>query len=472
MNLANLTAVEAIAAMRNGDIQAEDYAAALVKRANAFADLNAFISYDSDTVIEAGRAADTQRNKGTQLGKLHGLPLTLKDNIDTAQFFTTGGTPGLRHHQPKTDAPVFARLREAGAYCFGKANLNELAFGLTGNNEAYGRTKNPYNPDCIPGGSSGGTGAAVAARMTPVGMGSDTAGSVRIPAALCGVVGFRPSTGRYDQTGVIPISHTRDTIGLVTRSVEDVALLDGVITGDELNPSPIQLQGLRIGVPRNYFFDNLDPEVEGVTAKALYRLAEYGIVLVEVDIPDFGATNAAASTPIAFYESPRDLNKYLVEHGLDLEFADIARTAGNPDVKSVLESLVGEEAVPKTVYQEALTKFRPRLQTIFSNYFQAHEVRAIVFPATPIPAPLMSEDLDLSLKTKGISPFWTIIRNFDPGSTAGLPGLTIPIGLTERGLPVGLAFDGPEGADRDILSIGHALQILEPPMPEPVLQLL
>ena len=192
-------------------------------------------------------------------GRLAGLPVPVKDNFDTADMPTTGGTPGLRDHRPRHNAPVVQRLIDEGACIMGKLNMHELAYGITSNNGAFGAVRNPYDPSRIPGGSSGGSGAAVAARMAPVALGSDTGGSVRIPAALCGVAGMRPTTGRYSQAGVVPISHTRDTAGPLARSVADLALFDSVITGVPNDLPTIPLRGARIGVPRGHYFDNLHP---------------------------------------------------------------------------------------------------------------------------------------------------------------------------------------------------------------------
>ena len=204
-----LTISEAAAAIRRGEMTALAYAEALLAQAEKAASLNAFIHHDPEQVRAAARAADAKGGAGA--GPLHGVPLALKDNLDTADMPTTGGTPGLKGHRPKRNAEVVQKLLDAGAIAFGKANLHELAYGITNNNAAFGAARNPYDPTRIPGGSSGGVGAAVGARIVPGGIGSDTGGSVRVPAALCGIVGFRPTTGRWSQAGVVPISHTRDT---------------------------------------------------------------------------------------------------------------------------------------------------------------------------------------------------------------------------------------------------------------------
>ena len=195
-NYADLSAVEAVARMRAGDLSAERYAEALLARCKAGESLNAFITLEPAQVLEAARAADQRRAAGAHLGLLHGLPVPIKDSINTREYRTTGGTPALREFRPALNAPIVEQLVRAGAIVLGKTNLHELSFGWTSNNLAYGAVHNPYDPTRIPGGSSGGTGAAIAARMAPLGVAEDTEGSIRVPAALCGVKGFRPTTRR------------------------------------------------------------------------------------------------------------------------------------------------------------------------------------------------------------------------------------------------------------------------------------
>ena len=189
-DLTELSVVQAAAAIRDGDIKSEDYAAALLARCEAGKNLNVFISLDADRVLDAARAADQKRASGSKLGVLHGVPLAVKDNMHVTGYTTTAGTNSLRNFHPKTTAPVVATLLRQGAICLGKANMHELALGFTSMNQAFGIVRNPYDPARMPGGSSGGTGAAVAARMAPAGLGSDTNGSIRIPSSLCGGLKF------------------------------------------------------------------------------------------------------------------------------------------------------------------------------------------------------------------------------------------------------------------------------------------
>ncbi len=224
MDYSYLTAVEVLAAFERGEIRVSEYVDLLLERCEQYRDLNAFIYQNPDGIRDAAIRADRARDAGETLGPLHGLPIILKDNIDTREMPTTGGTPALKGHRPLENAPIVQSLLEAGAIIFGKANMHELAHGITNNNKAFGPVRNPHDRTKIPGGSSGGCGAAVGARLVPAGIGTDTGGSVRIPAALCGIVGFRPTVGRYPQRGIVPISHTRDTAGPMTRSVVDTAV--------------------------------------------------------------------------------------------------------------------------------------------------------------------------------------------------------------------------------------------------------
>jgi mandelamide amidase len=275
VDLWNLTLIEAVSKLKRGEIRAAEYIEALLQRCGRHRELNAFIYQDFETIREAARHADEILDSGIALGPLHGAPIILKDNIDTATMPTTGGTPALKDHRPSRNAPIAQALINAGAIIFGKANLHELAQGITNNNRTFGPARNPYDPDRIPGGSSGGCGVAVGARLAPAAIGTDTGGLVRIPAALCGIIGFRPTIGRYPQGGIIPISHTRDTAGPMTRSVADVVLIDKVITGSMEEILPARLRGLRLGVPRAYFYENTDPAVADVMESALTRLSVF-----------------------------------------------------------------------------------------------------------------------------------------------------------------------------------------------------
>ena len=460
-------------ALHQGDLSALEYATTLLAQAAKYSSLNAFIQHEPDLVLTAARQADASRARGDALGPLHGIPLALKDNLDTAGVATTGGTPGLRGNVPGRNAPVVQKLLDAGAIVFGKANLHELAYGITTNNATFGASRNPWDPSRIPGGSSGGTAVAVAARIVPAGIGTDTGGSVRVPAALCGIVGFRPTTGLWSTVGVVPISHTRDTPGPMARSVADCALLHQIVVGStlatsaSLAPNAVVLKGVRLGIPRGHFWDNLDAEVAQLCEAVLGRLRTAGAILIEADVPNAGALDNAAGFPIALYETVSDLNVYLREHGSQLDYAALVAQCASADMAGLLQGLAGAGAIPPSVYQHAIQTDRPALQRAYADYFRSHQVEAMVFPSTPLPASKIGEDDTVMLNGVQVPTFGTFIRNSSPSSVAGIPGISLPVGLTRARLPVGIELDAPAEQDQRLLQIAQALEALLPAMPAP-----
>ena len=466
-DLIELTVVEAAAALRERACSCREYVEALIARSEAMAGLNAFVSHDWDALLAAARAVDG--GSGPR-GPLAGVPLALKDNIATTTLTTSGATGALAGFVAPRNAPVAEALFEAGALLGAKANMHELAFGITNNNAVTGPARNPWDPTMIPGGSSGGTAVAVAARMMPGGLGTDTGGSVRLPAALCGIAGFRPSVGRYSGAGIIPISHTRDTAGPIARTVADLRLLDAVMAGTGTgptggagragsDPAPAPaLDGLRLGVPRAAFLTDLEPEVAAEAGRVLDLLSDLGVELVEAEIPEVSELNAAVGFPIALYEFVRDLPRHLAENGLALSLEDVLGGIGSPDVRGIVASQLGAEAMPEAVYRQALDVDRPRLQRTYASYFDAHAVEAVIFPTSPVTARPIGDDETIDLAGERVPTFPTFIRNTDPGSNAGIPGLSLPTGLTSTGLPVGMELDGPAGSDVRLLAVGAAVE--------------
>src|SRR5437773_1522395 len=473
-----LTATEALSAMAAGDLRAETYAAILLGRARSLRNLKVLTSQDPEQVLQAARAADKARAHGQLLGPLHGWPWLIKDNINSAALPTTAGTPSLIGNRPRANAHVLDALLGAGGIVFGKANMHELAFGITSNTGACGPVRNPYDPSKIPGGSSGGNAAGVAARFAPAGIGSDTGGSTRIPAALCGVVGFRPTVGRDAGTGtlagvreVVPLSHTRDTPGPIARSVADVALLDAVITGQPRTLPRADLRGLRLGVARRSFFADLDPALEEVVDEALDQLQDSGAVLVEVDIANLEDLNARVGFPVVLFEAGTDLPVYLEANHTGVTLQELVAAIASPDVKAIFEqSIIGPGAIPESVYRDAIEVFRPQLQAAYQRSFDEHALDALVFPTTPLPARPIGQDQTVELNGRQVSTLLTYIRHTDPGSNAGIPGVSVPIGLTGDRLPVGLELDAAAGSDRRLLAIASAIErvfgFLPAPRPE------
>ena len=271
---------------------------------------------------------------------------------------TGGGTPALAKRVPADDAPIVKQLYAAGALLAGKANMHELAFGITSNNAFTGAARNPWDVSMVPGGSSGGSAAAVAARMVPASIGTDTGASVRLPAALCGVVGFRPSVGRYEGAGIIPISRTRDTAGPIARCVDDIALLDSVLSGDSTKTPTVSLSDCRLGVPRRDFFQGAETAVAELMEDTLQSLRRAGVTLVEVEIEDLSELNAAVGFPVVLYEFMRDLPRYLRESGYGLTTEDVAEAIASPDVAAIVRSQFGSSAVSKITYSNPVEALR------------------------------------------------------------------------------------------------------------------
>ena len=294
--------------------------------------------------------------------------------------------------------------------------------------------------------------------MMPGGIGTDTGGSVRLPAALCGLAGFRPSVGRYPGAGIIPISHTRDTAGPIARDVADVRLLDAVMAGTDRIDPVRELGGLRLGVPRAAFYRDLETEVATEAGRVLDLLSNLGVELIEAEIPDVSDLNAAVGFPIALHEFVRDLPRYLAENGIGLSMNDVFKGIGSPDVKAIVESQLGAEAMPEAAYLKARDIDRPRLQRHYASCFADHDVEAVIFPTSPVSARPIGEDDAIELNGERVPTFTTYIRNTDPGSNAGIPGISLPTGLTFAGLPIGMALDGPARLDEELLAIAAAIE--------------
>jgi mandelamide amidase len=419
---------------------AEAVVAASTQRARELADLGAFIS-----------VADHPRPGP---GPLAGVPLAVKDNLDTVDLPTTGGTPALRDSRPGRDQHAVARLRAAGAAVIGKTNLHELALGITSNNAAFGPVRNPHDTTRSAGGSSGGSAVAVATGVVPIALGTDTGGSLRVPAAHCGVVGWRPTTGRWGSDRTVPISHTRDSVGVLATSVADVVLVDQLVTDEPAAAAPGR--PLRLGVPREGFYDDLHPDVARCTEEALARLAAAGVELVEVTVEGAHALDAECGFPIVFFEVARDLPAYLAtlpgpESGLTL--ADVLAQVASPDVRGALEAAAGG-AFTAEVYEQAMAT-RERLRAAYAAALRpagAQPLDALVYPTVPLPAPPLGDDETTELGGRQVPVFLTTIRNTGPGSTAGMPAISLPAGSTRAGLPVGISLEGLPGEDAALLA--------------------
>jgi mandelamide amidase len=467
--LTQLSATAAVTAMRNGDLLAEDYANALLDRCAEAAHLNAFITLEPDRVREAAVAADQLRASGATPGALHGLPIPVKDSVNTKDYPTTGGTNALRNFFPAENAALVDRLIAAGAIVMGKTNIHELSFGWTSNNQAFGAVRNPYRNDRIPGGSSGGTAAAVAAGMAPLGIAEDTQGSIRVPAAMCGIYGFRPTTHRYPNSGVLPITPLFDQVGPHARNVADIALFDNVISGESIVTSPAVLQGLRLGLPRAFFFDDLQNDVAQVTDDALRRLADTGVEFVEVDVPEIARLIGLTTAQVQQYHVMPMLQKYLQEYAAGITFDELLAQA-SPEIQEIFKLLVlpgGAMTPTEEDFVAARDIHLPALRRTLQRYFADNGIAAMIFPTTQIAASPIGQERQVDINGSNYNFEIAAGRNISPGSTAGLPGLVLPAGLDRDGLPVSVELDGPAGSDRELIAIALAVEQVLGHLPPP-----
>ena len=410
-------------------------------------------------------AIQSQINKNEALraaaqaqGKLAGIPFVAKDNINTTALPTSGGTLALRANTPASNAPALDRLLAEGGVLVGKAAMHELAFGITSNNAAMGAVKNPHDLKRIPGGSSGGTAAAIAAGIVPFGLGTDTGGSCRIPAALCGVIGFRPSTGRYSAEGVIPISHTRDTIGPLANSVADIALLDSILAGSNNTVQKLQPTSIKLGVDSSVLSQNLEPEVMTCFNATLERLRQAGVSVVSVDLKAIWQHNSAFSFPVVLYEVMRDLPAYLAQHAPAVSFEQLIAGIKSPDVLGIINSQLGDQAMPQVAYAAALSEHLPKMRAIYAQALAGLD--AIVFPTTPLRATRIGDDETVMLNGESVPTFPTFIRNTDLGSNLGVPGISLPAAVAPGALPIGIELDGQRGQDEHLLALALTLEHL------------
>lgn len=404
--------------------------------------LNAFITVTADSAIAAARAAEAEIQQGNWRGPLHGIPIALKDLIDTAGVATTAGSALFQHRVPSADAEVVRRLKQAGAILLGKQNLHEFAYGGSSMISFFGEVRNPWNPAHIAGGSSGGSASAVAAGMCFAAIGTDTAGSIREPAALCGIVGLKPAYGRVSTRGVISLSPSLDHVGPLTRTVVDAAIVLQAIAepvADQTVPDfsaalAKSVGRIRIGVPRKFFYEDLDPEVAAATEEATLLLQRLGGVVRELDLPvPTDRTLQSAESYAVHAEN--------VAHHPELYQPETLRRIRN-----------GAKITSDEVQQcrRELAETRASIQSVF------REVDVLVTPTTPIPAPTVAElkqSPDL-LRPREL----LLLRNTRPVNVWGLPAISVPCGFTGTGLTIGLQIIGPPWGEARVLQLAHAFE--------------
>lgn len=414
--------------------------------------LGAFITVTADSALAQARDAESQIQRGQWRGQLHGIPVALKDLFDTAGVRTTAGSAVYKDRVPAEDAEVVRRLKAAGAVFLGKTNMHEFAFGGTSAVTYFGAVHNPWEIGHIAGGSSGGSAAGVAAGLCYGSLGSDTAGSIRQPAAFCGIVGLKPTYGLVSTRGVIPLSWTFDHVGPMTRTVADAAIMLQAIAGydpaeatsrqmpipdytEALRP---RVSSLRVGVAREFFFAGLDPEIEAAVNDALAVLRKLTAGLQDITFP--------ASTQEQLRAAVRAAEAYAYH----AEFLEKTPELYQPETLMRLRTGADIKTTAYIQGRREVDFTRRTIDKIFQN------VDAIVTPTTPVQPPMLSD------VTSSISASMALnnptIRNTSPFNVYGWPTVSIPCGFTRSGLPIGLQVSGPQGKDAVVLQLAHAYE--------------
>lgn len=455
-NVADLSLAEASAAIASRTVSPVELVDACLERVEGIQDaLRAYISVYADEAREVAKASETMMMAGHRLGPLHGLPLALKDNIALGGRVTTAGSKVLADWKPDEDATVTTRLKGAGAIIIGKTNMHEFAWGGTSANPHYGEVRNPWNPERFPAGSSGGSGVAVAARTCYGALGTDTGGSVRLPSAVNGIAGLRPTIGRVSNAGVIPLAWSMDTVGPMARTVEDCAVMFNAIAGHDPRdagsaqvPAPDftadlrrGVEGLRIGVIPDYFFTHLQKPVHSAVEGALRTLESTGARVMEVSVEHVHG-NISAQLTIEAAEPSAYHQRWLRERPED--YGD--------DVRLLLE--VGETLLA-THYIQA-QRYRSLLRAEFLEAFKSVDV--FVCPTLPFTATAAGETL-VEIEAGASEDMLSAIMQFTGvPSLTGLPALNVPCGFDDDGLPIGMQVIGRPFDESTLFRLGAAYQ--------------
>jgi aspartyl-tRNA(Asn)/glutamyl-tRNA(Gln) amidotransferase subunit A len=454
IDVAHLSIARAARALRDREFSPLELTDAYLRRIEQLnPTVNAYVTITAQRAREDARRATEEFAAGRVRGPLHGIPIAHKDLYETAGIRTTGGSKIHANHIPKADCTVARKLREAGSILLGKLNTHEYAYGVTTNNPHYGATRNPWDLDRIPAGSSGGSGAAIAAGLATATTGSDTGGSIRMPASVCGVVGLKPTYGRVSKAGVLPLSYRYDHTGPLTRTVEDAALVLNVIAGYDLaDPASVRVpvddvtaflgagvRGLRIGVPRGYFFDHLEDDIAAAMDLAIDVLVQLGADVREVDIP--GVADGLGGTFGFVLAEAQDIHAASLRHRPE-DFGSDVREMLSSYWPGTAELMAGQRAV------DALTAaMRTMLET----------VDVLVTPTTPITAPRIGQE---TVRYGGIeeSVLGAMIRCTAPFNATHLPALSLPCGFNRAGLPIGMQIAGRPFDEATVLRVGHAYE--------------
>jgi aspartyl-tRNA(Asn)/glutamyl-tRNA(Gln) amidotransferase subunit A len=404
-------------------------------------ELNAFITVTAESALDAALVAEREIQAGTWRGPLHGLPIALKDLIDTAGVRTTAASALFQDRIPEHDAEIVARLKTAGAIILGKLNLHEFAYGGTSAISFFGPVRNPWNPAYSPGGSSGGSAAAVAASVCFGAIGTDTGGSIREPAAYCGIVGFKPTYSSVSSDGVIPLSKYLDHVGPMTRTVEDAGLLLSVIA-ETPQAATTELRTLRVGIPRDFFYAGLDPQVQSAVENALAVLRK--ICPAQQETPPLADDGTYASLMEPYATVLR-----AEAYSFHKEYVTKSPELYQP---TTLRRILSGADVSPGPYADSRARL-DHLRATAASYFQ--NIDLVVTPTAPILpltiAELVDADTARPLELQ-------MLRNTRPFNALGLPAISVPCGFSDRGFPIGLQIAGRPGGDSDVLALARAYE--------------
>ncbi|RST72959.1 amidase [Siminovitchia acidinfaciens] len=404
-----------------------------LKRAKQAESLNAFILLTEETSLNQAKISEMRWSMG-YAGRLEGVPLSYKDNIHVKGIPATSGSRIDQNFVPKQNAPVISTLLNEGAVMVGKTNMHEFAFGITNNNPFYGPARNPWNPDYISGGSSGGSAVSVAAELSAASIGTDTGGSIRIPASCCGLIGLKPTHGLINNDGVTPISWTLDHNGTITKNIDDLALMMEALTNVSYSNADTSLKGRRIGVPSNYFTDRIESEVLEIYKQTLLKLENLGALLFDVEIPH--VEEAASLTFTLAIAEAGFVHKDRIYRGIKNYGAD---------VKQVMENAHSISAID---YINAL-KRRGIIAEAFNHLF--NEVDLIIAPTLPIlPKPVGMDIVSINGESEPI--FNSMIRYTSYFNLTGHPVISIPAGLSREKLPIGVQLIGPKLDEQQLIA--------------------
>ena len=438
-----MTISEVGAALRSKKLSVRELTEETLRRvADANPRLNAFLTVTDAAARSRATVLDDELARGIDRGPLHGIPIAHKDNIFTRGMRTTGGSKIFADFVPDYDATIVSQLNDAGANVIGKTGLHEFAYGITSNNPHFGAIRNPWDPERVPGGSSGGSAAAVAAQLVPVATGSDTGGSIRIPASFCGVVGLKPTYERVSRKGVMPLGLTLDHAGLLARTVRDVALAFNLIAKHSSGYVPAahaDLRGMRIGVPENFFVERIAPEVMLSFRAAVQTAAALGAHVTEIRLPDGEALNVVARI-VQLSEVSALLARYLDRR------SEIGR-----DILVLVEQ---GRLIPAIDYLNA-----QRVRTVLGREFSKiwKHLDCLMTPATPITAPKIGEmTVAFGSFTEDVRIAATRLTR--PFNVLGWPALALPCGFSNAGLPIGLQVVAPPQQEDTVLQAGAALE--------------